>query len=141
MDNAEFEALPNVFYIHKVDHRDGSFEKSQWTITELEERICFKYSLELGWNNPSYISWGLHIENEKVVYLGKSAKNEPEFCQLFIAKFVDSNKNSKWHGYPANSSQKQQDIPPESVLYDWLEKQYLRRSIIRKLLRGQKCNL
>ena len=142
MDNIEFEVLPNVFYIHKIDHRNNSAEKSQWIIAEEKERGCFKYSLESGWNEPLYISWGLHFENNQVVCLGKAAKNEPDFCELFIAKFVDSTKNSKWHGYPAHpSNQKQQDIPPEPVLNDWLKKQYLRPQIIRKISRGQKCKL
>jgi hypothetical protein len=143
MVNQEIEILPEILYTHKIDHRNNSGEKSQWTITELEERSCFKYSLEYSWNKPHhYISWGLYFKNDKVEYLGNSAKNEPELCQLFIAKFIDSSKNSKWHGYPANpSGQKPQDIPPENVLGDWLSKQYLRPQLIRKITRGQKCKL
>ena len=143
MVNQEIEILPEIFYTHKIDHRNNSGEKSQWTITELEEKSCFKYSLESYWNKPHYyISWGLYLKNDKVEYLGNSAKNEPEFCQLFIAKFIDSSKNSNWHGYPANpSGQKPQDIPPENVLGDWLSKQYLRPQLIRKIARGQKCKL
>ncbi len=143
MVNQEIEILPEIFYTHKIDHRNNSGEKSQWTITELEEKSCFKYSLESYWNKPHYyISWGLYLRNDKVEYLGNSAKNEPELCQLFIAKFIDSSKNSKWHGYPANpSGQKPQDIPPENVLGDWLSKQYLRPQLIRKIARGQKCKL
>jgi hypothetical protein len=74
--------------------------------------------------------------------LGETASSESERRQLFIAKFVDSNKNDQWHGYPADPcGNKQQDIPPETVLNIWLQEQYLRPSIIRKLTKGQKCKL
>ncbi|HLP87614.1 MAG TPA: hypothetical protein VK184_03275 [Nostocaceae cyanobacterium] len=125
-----------------MDHRNNSPDKSQWTIDLIVERSCFKLSLISSWNEPQYTSWGLHFENDTVTYLGHSSQNEPNACKLFIAKFVDSNKNNKWHGYPANpSGQKPQDIPPESVLNQWLNKEYLRPQTIRKISRGQKCKL
>jgi hypothetical protein len=94
------------------------------------------------WILPSYVCWGLHFEEQAVTYLGVTASGEPEPRQLFIAKFVDSNKNDQWHGYPADpGGNKQQDIPPETVLNSWLQEQYLRPSIIRKLTKGQKCKL
>ncbi|MCG6135866.1 MAG: hypothetical protein MET45_14620 [Nostoc sp. LLA-1] len=142
MDNQEFEILPEILYIHKIDHRNNSPEKSQWTITEDDERNCFQFSLSSDWNKQPHSSWSLYLKNNTAQYIGNSAKKEPIFCQLFIAKFVDSNKNSKWHGYPANpSGQKPQDIPPEYVLNDWLQKEYLRRPLIRKIAKGQKCSL
>ncbi len=138
----EFEIFTDVFYIHKIDHRNNSKEKSQWTISQIEEQECFKCSLISNWSEPAYTSWGLHFEDNKVVYLGRSAENEPNLSLLFIAKFVDSTQNNKWHGYPANpGGQKQQDIPPQSVLKDWGEKKYFRPAVIRKLSKGQKCRL
>lgn len=142
MDNQEFEILPKIFYIHKMDHRNDSPEKSQWIITEDDERNCFKISVTFDWNTPPHSSWGLYLENNTVQYLGHSAKKEPKSCKLFIAKFVDSNKDSKWHGYPANpSGHKQQDIPPVNVLNDWLKKAYLRPALIRKITQGKECRL
>lgn len=76
------------------------------------------------------------------MYVGVTAKSNPEERELFIAKFVDSNENSKCHGYPADPcNEKQQDIPPEIILNDWLAKKYLRPQIVRKIGKGQKCKL
>lgn len=141
MDNQEFQIEYDVLYIHKIDHRNNSPEKSQWSIDESEERTCFKTSLKCDLNKPLYSSWGLYLNNNKAEYLGTTAQREPEQYQLFIAKFVDSNKNNKWHGYPANPSGKPQDIPPDDVLNDWLKKEYLRRALIRKITQGKKCKL
>ncbi len=110
-----------------MDHRDQSDKKSQWHISTDAERECFVKSITAEWNLPQYNCWGLHFEDEKVSYLGVTARSESELRQLFIAKFIDSNQNSKWHGYPADPcNEKQQDIPPEVILNDWLQKQYLR---------------
>jgi len=129
-------------YIHKKDHRDKTPEKSQWTISELEEQSCFVHGIQKNWNNKSkFVSWGLHLDHlGKVVYLGITAPNEPEAQELFFAKFIDSSKNNCWHGYPANH-RKQQDIPPEEVLNDWMENKYLPPAKIRKILKGQPCKL
>jgi hypothetical protein len=142
MINQEIEILPQIYYTHKIDHRNNSPDKSQWTINECQERNCFQFSLQSSWNKPPYISWGLYIEDDQVVYLGTSASNEPDLYHLFIAKFVDSSKKSNWHGYPANpSSGKNQDIPPVDVLRDWQQNNYLRPQTIRKITKGQKCRL
>ena len=136
------EVLPNLFYYSKIDHRNNAPKKSQWIIEKFEELSCFEYSIECCWNQVKYTSWGLYIPNGQVEYLGESAKNESTSYQLFIAKFVDSNKNNYWHGYPANpSSGKKQDIPPEFVLKDWQVKNHLRLTTIRKITKGQKCKL
>jgi hypothetical protein len=137
----QYEIFTGIFYKHKVDHRNQSPEKSQWIITEADERECFKYSFILGWSQQSCTTWGLYFKENKVDYLGKTATNESSFYYLFIAKFVDSTKNNKWHGYPANPGGKQQDIPPESVTKEWLNKNYLSTHKIRKISKGQKCRL
>ena len=137
----EYEIFTEIFYTHKVDHRNNSPEKSQWIITEAEERECFKYSFESCWDEQSFTSWGLYFKDNKVDYLGKTATNEPMFSYLFIAKFVDSTKNHKWHGYPANPGGKQQDIPPVFVTKEWQNKNYLPRTKVRKISKGQKCKL
>ena len=140
--NTEFEVLPEIFYIHKSDHRSNSPDKSQWRITPDEEKDCFTGAIKAKWTNSS-CGWGLHFDDTaKVMYVGVTAKSNPEERELFIAKFVDSNENSKWHGYPADPcNEKQQDIPPELILNDWLAKKYLRPQIVRKIGKGQKCKL
>jgi len=140
--NTELEVLTGIFYIHKLDHRNNSPDKSQWSITPDEETNCFTGAITAKCTKSS-CCWGLHFDNtKKVMYVGVTAKSNPEERELFIAKFVDSNENSKWHGYPADPcNQKQQDIPPEFILNDWLAKKYLRPQIVRKIGKGQKCKL
>jgi len=140
MTNPEHLILPKVYYIHKIDHRNGSSEKSQWTISEPIERQCF-HRAYTSWRCTKHTCWGLHFESSKVAYLGVSKSSAAIARNLFIAKFGDSNENSKWHGYPADHVLNQQDIPPEDVLAMWLQTQHLRPAAIRKLSRGQKCKL
>lgn len=140
--NREFLVLPDTAYIHKMDHRDQSDKKSQWIISIDAERECFVDAMSAKWDLPQHNCWGLYFKDGKVSYLGTTAKSDPELRQLFIAKFVDSDKNNKWHGYPANPcNSKQQDIPPDSIRNDWLQKKYLRPAVVVKLTRGKKCEL
>ena len=131
--------MSDHIYIPKLDHRDQSGKKSQWIISEDCERKCFEEAMCAKWNIEN-LCWGLHLEDGKANYLGRTAKSEPELRQLFIAKFIDSDKNNKWHGYPADPC-KGQDIPPEPILNCWLQKNYLRRAVIAKINRGKKCTL
>lgn len=140
MEQLEHLIEPGVVYIHKVDHRNGNPHKSQWTIIEADERTCFHRSRR-AWGNPAYCCWGLHLVNEQAEYLGMSKRAASEQRRLFIAKFVDGNRNGKWHGYPADHVANQQDIPPEIVLGSWLRQGHLPTAVIRKVLRGQKCRL
>lgn len=140
MLNTEFLILPNIYYIHKMDHRNGNPSKSQWTVHELTERNCFQHALS-SWQCNPYSCWGLHFEDDKTAYLGVTKSSAPEKRDLFIAKFIDSNKNNKWHGYPADHVLNSQDIPPEEVLAMWLQVKHLRPATVRKLSRGQKCKL
>lgn len=144
MIQQEHKIDENVFYIHKIDHRNHSSEKSQWKITENEERVCFKRAYTAKWNalGYNYNYWGLHFnEMGRVDYLGISKFSGPERYDIFIAKFVDGNKNSKWHGYPANHVQNNQDIPPSEVLLKWYEAGHIRKAAISKVLGGKKCTI
>ena len=140
----QYQIGNGVYYVHKMDHRDQSYEKSQWTITEVEERTCFTFAHQSNWSEPgkNYNCCGLYIDvKSQVTYLGVSKPNGPEKIEIFIAKFVDGNKNSIWHGYPANHVKNNQDIPPKEVLMKWANAGYIRMSQVRKLIGGQKCKL
>jgi hypothetical protein len=93
------------------------------------------------WRCNDNSCWGLHFRDELVSYLGVTKSAAPEKRRLFVAKFIDNNGNNRWHGYPADHVLNQQDIPPENILGNWLENQYLRTATIRKLSKGQKCRL
>ena len=137
----KFPALPGIYYFPKKDHRDQTPEKSQWTISEEQERICFTESIRKGWNIPEFKSWGLHFDGTgKVTYVGISASENSERQELIFAKFIDSTKNNCWHGYPANHT-KNQDRPPLEVLESWRQKGYLPKKKIANIQKGQKCKL
>lgn len=138
--NVEHQVLTGIFYIHKLDHRNSSVVKSQWIISDLAERTCFQQAYD-SCRSTTNICWGLHFDNNKVAYLGKSKSSAAEIRNLFIAKFIDSNENSRWHGYPADPFLNRQDLPPEVILQFWLQSRYLHPATIRKLSKGQKCKL
>ena len=137
---SEYPMPSNITYIHKIDHRNGSSNKSQWIISEVAERKCFCKAVTI-WRCEDFTCWGLHLENNQTSYLGVTKSSAPKPRKLFVAKFIDSNKNSKWHGYPADHIANQQDIPPEVVLSKWYDDNHLRLVTIRKLSKGQKCKL
>jgi len=129
-------------YFSKTDHRDQSVPKSQWTVTFAEEQGCFKNATAAGWNGGNTTRWGLHtISSAKPAFLGLSARAYGTSRQLFIAKFVDSDANDSWHGYPADPYRLHQDIPPSMILNVWQRLAYLRPALVRKLGKGQRCSL
>lgn len=132
-------------YIVVSYHRDNSLKnKSKWTIDEEEELNCFIQTQENMWIDD-YTAWGIKyefIEDKKISKtiidpIGNSEHNE----DLHIAKFVDSNENDTWHGYPADYRRKKQDIPPTNVLSAWMEAGILKKHQASKIKRGKKCNL
>lgn len=127
-------------YIHNTQHRDGNPNKSQWIISSVDE--------EKIWNNSPYFTdcpcYGLYIQNNKPDYLGFPAKIPPSPLEkLFIAKFCSSSNGIfiAWHGYPANTTLKVQDRPPEEYLKEWIDKKYISRAQALKILKGKKCYL
>jgi hypothetical protein len=133
----EVEVKQGLFYIHKSDHRDSSPRKSQWRISELEERNSFVLMYDAPWHT-NYRGWSLHIKGKAAHYLGINAlKNR----NLIIAKFIDGNQNNIWHGYPADYVQDHRECPSIEILTAWKEKGHFSRAKIRKIIRGQPCSL
>lgn len=128
---------PGIKYGSHPHHRDGNHNKSQWRITVAQEEVTFTRSIDAKWLGERE-GWGLHIVNKAVDYLGVA---QDHYTQLFLAKFVDGAGTSEWHGYPANHVQHVQDIPDAKLLREWLEKNTLPRRKIRKLAKGQPCDL
>lgn len=134
-----------AFYVHNVLHRNGNPQKSQWSISELDERNCFENAAGFlhiyGWT-LTFCCWGLHFSEGGLSYLGISAANSSDpRRELFIAKFVDSNQNNRWHGYPADHVDHPQDIPPENILSHWMRLRHLSPAKIRKISKGQRCKI
>ena len=133
----QHKIVNSTYYIHKPDHRNGTPRKSQWVISENLERLLFKTSKQKKWCDSNK-GWGLYIVNGEVKYIGLAQDHKK---RVFIGKFVDGNCNQIWHGYPADHQKNTQDIPPVKLLREWSDKDILRPSKIRKLAKGQPCNL
>ena len=126
-----------VTYVHKMDHRDGSKQKSQWTISEDDERSAFSRTYSEEWYDGS-TGWGLHFDGNTIGNLGFGVDR---IRPLFMAKFVDGNARSEWHGYPADYLEHQQDVPDTGYLMAWCEEGHLSRAKMRKILQRKPCNL
>jgi len=136
--NTEQEILPGLKYVHKSDHRDNTADKSQWTISEQEERSSFSLMYASKWIVENDKGWGLHIIDKTADYLGVGVNRARD---LFIAKFVDGAHSNIWHGYPADYVANNQDKPDRRVLQEWGTVGYISFGKVRKVLKGQPCNL
>ena len=132
-----FQLSAEMHYIIHPDHRDSSPQKSQWTISERTEKDIFVDALARKWVETTD-GWGLWFPNGKIAYVGMSSDNKR---QLFIARFVDGTASNIWHGYPADHQRCQRDMPSANVLGAWLRSGALPRPKLRKLMKGQPCNL
>lgn len=133
-----YRQLPSGgIYLFYPQHRNGNTKKSQWTIKTVDEFNACANALSSNWINGS-TAWGLYLVNNNALYLGRSADGKKN---LFIAKFVDGDKNQQWHGYPADHSVKVCDIPDDDVLHDWMKNKLLKRSKISKIIQGKPCSL
>ncbi|HEY8035876.1 MAG TPA: hypothetical protein VIF37_09845 [Methylobacter sp.] len=128
----------NVTYLPNPQHRDGNPNKSQWLIDIDHEINVFKCMDRNSWGSEEN-GWGLFINNNgSLNYLGViQARN----IEVFIAKFVTDKNHNAWHGYPADYQFKAQDVPDKSILLKWKEENFLTKSIIRKIMKGQPCKI
>lgn len=127
-------------YKVNIHHRNGNNSKSQWTIPESAEIDCFSVAGKEGWLVKD-VGWGLHKISGKPDWLGVA---EDKATALFIAKFVGnqiSTTGIEWHGYPANYRANSHDIPEQEVLRKWLTGSGLSAAKVRKIGKGQPCNL
>ena len=134
---ATYTIEPGVTYGVHPHHRNRSPQKSQWDISRDQELDVFVNARDQHWLSKD-LGWGLHIVRARVAYLGKA---QDRTRRLFMAKFVDGNRDQKWHGYPADHQRRPSDIPPAPILRDWMNSSLLRRAVVRKVLRGQPCSL
>jgi hypothetical protein len=124
-------------YAVKPDHRDGTAVKSQWRITIAEEVASFVLTTQRTWFVEDR-GWGLHVVNGKAQNLGV-ARDRTQ--QLFVARFEGELPKQYWHGYPADHVRRTDDIPTEGIARDWINREFVPAPKIRKLLKGQRCNL
>lgn len=125
-------------YVVKIDHRDGTTIKSQWTVPVKDEHRAFGIMLAADWTCDT-VGWSLHIVDGKAQYLGRSAHDLGRPARmLFIAFYVIQ---PICHGYPSDPQRSKREAPPDRVRNAWLQGKYLRAVTIRKLGRGQPCKL
>ena len=141
----EEHIVQNVRYIHKSDHRDGTNDKSQWTINKADERSCFG-SAFTDVNQQNFPNrWGLHFDDDKVAYLGIVAElhkdKRDETPLLFIAFFENDQPNNYWHGYPADVKRSIRNIPPPTIRKMWMQKKLLSVRTINHIARRLRCKL
>ena len=124
-------------YIIASHHRRvGNPNKSIWTISNSGEIECFVFSFISNWFEEN-ICWGVSAIGADLQVVGKNNYNE----DLKIAKFIDSNNNKIWHGYPADYMRKAQDRPATQTLHDWVGKGFITKAKMSKIRQGQSCNL
>jgi hypothetical protein len=131
------QVAPGIHYLHHPHHRNGVSGKSQWIITQPEETVSFSRSLAEGWLRTTE-GWGLHTPQQSPEYLGYARDHS---TQVFVAKFVGDDVAGTWHGYPADHQRCPQDIPDEAALQAWIDASLLTPAKLRKVARGQRCNL
>jgi hypothetical protein len=124
-------------YTSKPDHRDGTPEKSQWYIGLNDEFTSFDKCVSEKWIRGQ-MGWGLHIVDDEACNVGISAANHGPPRDLFMIFFSIA---PTCHGYPSDPQRSRREMPPDDIRAAWLTKQYLRRSVVRKLGRGQPCKL
>jgi hypothetical protein len=122
-------------YLPKADHRrPAARQKSQWTISDSEERDCFELAATSDWTwRNSY--WGLHVSAGTAQFLGSS--QAPEREPVFIAKFIEDQAN--WHGYPVAHWRSPYDKPSSGILKDWHAKGYIRKKTVKRVVGGRRC--
>lgn len=130
--------LPTFSYLPHPHHRDGNRNKSQWTIVENDEVKVFNFAIASSWISGTS-AWGVYLsDGNNLNYLGISKDRSRT---LFLAKFVNKTNQTQWHGYPADHQINCQDIPAMDIQRRWLEANILSPAKIRKIAKGQPCNL
>jgi hypothetical protein len=134
-------SFPNVVsnqnYTIKLDHRNKSKEKSQWTVSHQDEVSIFINAYNRSWVSKDN-AWGVFFNNGEIDYLGVA---QNRVTKVFISKFVNDVNHNNWHGYPADHESHSQDIPDESILNDWLINNILPKAKISKIAGGRPCKL
>jgi len=127
-----------VVYTISKKHRGHNKKKSYWSIKMPREIALFRSSLQNGYEDKAnHTAWNLNIVNGEIRLVGYTVNKK----ELKIAKFVDSNHNEKWHGYPANYIKNSQDRPSSKVLELWYNANVISAATMKKIKGGQPCNL
>jgi hypothetical protein len=125
-----------LHYKTHPDHRNGTAQKSQWTISISSEEVAFEHAIAANWRNGPN-AWGVFPVLSSPDYLGVAQDHR---TRVFLAKFVGDHSD-QWHGFPIDYRKSAYYVPPQNVLRSWLEKRIFARAKLRKISRGQSCSL
>ncbi|CAD5373565.1 hypothetical protein RA210_U360005 [Rubrivivax sp. A210] len=125
-------------YIPHPQHRNAAFasQKSQWSISVLEETQTFTSALAAEWTANDAV-WGLYLVQAVPVILGTTAL--PNQFEVQIAKFVGN--QGDWHGYPVAHWLAPYDRPAYAVLEKWRNGGIINKAKFAKIYRGKRCSL
>lgn len=125
-------------YQPKKDHRDKTAEKSQWTISEIDEIKLFLRGFCNHWYNPSKEQiWAVTKDFTIIGEESRNSKNRgSKFTSLFFAKFT-SDKQNVWHGYPISPYLNHDRTIPQSIINDWLDRKIVEKSYMAKWQKGK----
>ena len=134
------EVIPGIQYSRPSYHRDGTPNKSKWTITVVEEKQVFVNAHSSNWlSSLDNDGWGCHRISGSLEYLGIG---QDQCTKVFISKYVCSRANvNDWHGFPADHQSNTQDIPPSKILFDWQKIGIINKPQMRRIMKGQPCSL
>ena len=135
--STEYPAYKIAGYYKSVSyHRNGTADKSQWTISVDDEFDLFAKAKRDGqiYDDKGYALW---IVSEVACVLGLTEHDS----ETRLARFVDGTRSDHWHGYPANYMRAKNDIPPMSLLRQWKENGLIEKSDITRLKQQKPCRL
>lgn len=127
LDGERWEVDAREHYWCHPHHRNGNSQKSQWSITRLEEVSSFAAAPKGVCSDPS-VRWGTHFANASIAALGSRGE--------WLARFVGDGAIpiSTWHGWPA--CRWPQDNPDSELLDHWVQHGVITRARARRVNRG-----
>lgn len=119
-------------------HRQwGNPNKSIWTVSPDMEYGCFDFTYQNNWIEDNS-AWGFLLDGSPHwVLLGKGIDGE----ELQIARFRKDPNAAEWHGYPCNYIANTYDVPPVSIMREWVEMNVITKAKMSKIQHGIPCNL
>ena len=124
-------------YVCTSKHRDGREGASRWRpdVSYDDEFGIFCRSDDEDWTHDSGATyWGVLIDGEKAVSVGTAKEGVAKFRNGPIPR-----PGSPWHGYPARPDIRDNDVPPEQVVMEWIDREWVTRAQGKRVLRRQRC--
>lgn len=124
-------------YVYKAVsyHRNGTANKSQWTIGVDEEVGLFVYAIETKSIGESR-GWTLYIKSGVRKVVGLTVDGGESYIGVF-----ERSTESEWHGYPGDYKRSDKDIPHTAILQKWANSGYISKSHMSHIQHQQSCNL